>query len=362
MKPLGVVVIGCGNIAKPYGQCLAPYTDVINVIGAFDLDKEKAAAWTKEFGGKVFSSLEEALADPLVEAVINLTIHVAHVSVIEAALSAGKPVFTEKPLAVEPADAMRLVKQAESAGLVLASAPTVALGEAQQTAIKMVREGKLGKVKMVYAEMNWGRPENWHPNPKAFYEIGAVFDVGVYPLTLATTALGAVRQVHAFEAELMPQREAKAGGSFRVGRPEWTCAMLTFECGAHMRLTTVFYNASKQGGMEFHGDEASLYLASNFEFQAGVEIYDWRKAGGTWGNSDWENVALVREPYRGIDWARGVVDFAEAIRNRRASRNPGAQAAHVVDVIAAIHRSAREHRRITVESSFPEPALMEWSK
>ena len=46
-----------------------------------------------------------------------------------------------------------------------------------------------------YAEVNWGRIESWHPAPQAFYEVGALFDVGVYPLTLLTALFGPARHV-----------------------------------------------------------------------------------------------------------------------------------------------------------------------
>jgi hypothetical protein len=84
------------------------------------------------FGGKVYSSLETLLADDDVNLVVNLTTQSAHVDIIRQCLQAGKHVYSEKPLA-------------------------------------------------------WGRLESWHPAPGPFYEVGPLFDVAVYLLTILTT-------------------------------------------------------------------------------------------------------------------------------------------------------------------------------
>ena len=66
----------------------------------------------------------------------------------------------------------------------------------------MIRSGRLGTVRAVYAEVNWGRIETWHPAPAPFFDVGVLVDVGVYPLTLVTTMLGPARSVRAWGWEL----------------------------------------------------------------------------------------------------------------------------------------------------------------
>ena len=71
-----------------------------------------------------------------------------------------------------------------------------------------MRGDRLGPVRAVYAEVNHGRIERWHPAPVPFYEVGVMVDVGVYPLTLATSMLGPARSVRAWSWELMADRVA----------------------------------------------------------------------------------------------------------------------------------------------------------
>jgi len=166
--PLRVVIVGCGNIAGPYARTIKPYPQ-LELMGATDIDLARAQALVDQYGGRVYATLDEVLADPNVDLVINLTIHHAHPAVITQCLNAGKHVHSEKPLALTYAEAKALVELADAKGLRLSCSPITFMGEAQQTTWKAIRDGILGTVRVVYCEVNWGRIEAWHPNPGPFY-------------------------------------------------------------------------------------------------------------------------------------------------------------------------------------------------
>ena len=353
--PLRVAIVGCGNIAGPYARTIKPYPE-LELMGATDIDLSRAQALVDENGGRVYANLDEMLADPDIDLIINLTIHHAHPAVITQCLNAGKHVHSEKPLALTYAEAKALVELADAKGLRLSCSPITFMGEAQQTAWKAIRDGKLGTVRVVYCEVNWGRIESWHPNPGPFYEVGALFDVGVYPLTLATTFFGPARKVTAYGTVLHPDRVTKEGIPFHIDTPDWVVAAVELENGTVIRLTTNFYvgNHSKQKGLEFHGDVGSLFLGSFQDFHADVEYSEFR---GTYAP-----VPYVREPYQGIEWGRCVVEIAEAMAEGRPQRATGAQAAHVVEILCAIQQSYTEGRPVDVTSNFPPPWPMAWGE
>jgi hypothetical protein len=66
-------------------------------------------------------------------------------------------------------------------------------------------------------------------------------------------------------------------------------------------------------------------------------------------------------PGSGVEWSRGVLDMAEAIRDNRPQRISGAQAAHVVEVVSTMHQAFRDGCRVGITSDFPQPAPMEWA-
>jgi predicted dehydrogenase len=91
--PVGVGVIGAGNISKQYLDNLTAFPDLrVHVIG--DLFEEAAEARAKEYGIPEWGGVDAALNHPDVEIIVNLTIPAAHVEVATAAVNAGKHVWT----------------------------------------------------------------------------------------------------------------------------------------------------------------------------------------------------------------------------------------------------------------------------
>ena len=356
MEPLRLGIVGTGNIAGQYASDSRSYP-ALRLVAATDLDAVRAAAFAELHECRAVDSLDALVEDPEVDIVVNLTVHHAHFDVTRRALEAGKHVYSEKPLALRGQDARVLVDTATARGVRLACSPATFLGEAQQTAAGIVASGRLGTVRAVYADVSWGRIERWHPAPAPFFDVGVLVDVGVYPLTLATTMLGPARSVRAWGWSLMPDRVTKAGEPFRIGSPDLIIAAVELEGGAVVRLTASFYvgrPVARPGLMELHGDDASLALGSFQDFDASVEL---RPFGGAY-----EPVPLVRPAPPRTSWARGVADLAEAIQEGRPHRATGEQAAHVVEILDAAATSMQAGGpAVDVTSSSAPPPLLPWA-
>jgi predicted dehydrogenase len=355
-RKINVAIVGCGNIAGKYVEQIKTY-DNVKLLGFADAIPERAGEFAAKYGGKAYQDLETLLADPAVEIVVNLTIHHAHAEVITQCLLAGKHVYSEKPFALSYRDAKTILDLAKQKERRVGSAPITYLGEAQQTAWKMIRDGRLGKLRLIYAEVNHDRIEKWHPNPIPFFEVGILWDVAIYPLTLLTAMLGPVRRVNGLGWNLLKDRVTLSGEKFRIATPDFKMALLEFASEAICRLTANFYvNGGRQGHtLEFHGDEGRLFLGSWFQFGAPLEFAAYK-----------ENYARVplRRPaaYKSAEYARGLQEMADAILKNRPHRASGEHAAHVVEVIEAIEKSIEAGKARKVISNFPPPAPMDWAK
>ena len=346
---LRVAVVGCGNISGAYGETMSAYSSV-RIAGATDVDRSQSAAFVDRFGGLDYPSLDDVLADPEVDAIVNLTFPSVHAEVTTAALEAGKHVHSEKPLAESYVAARTLVDLAADRGLRLSCSPITFLGDAQETVWRLVDSGAIGPVRVAYAEVNWSRIESWHPRPQPFYRIGPFADVGVYPLTILTAMFGPARRVTAFGAILYPDRTTTAGQPFSPEAPDFGVAVVELESGTVVRLTANFYvgRHSKQSGIELHGDTGSIFLSSWQEFDAEVELARFGEA--------YEAVP-VANAFPGTDWGRALGELSEAIASGRPHRATGAHGAHIVEILDAIGRSAAEGRAVEITSSFSPPSL-----
>ncbi|NOZ23646.1 MAG: Gfo/Idh/MocA family oxidoreductase [Planctomycetes bacterium] len=361
-EPLGVGIVGCGRIAEHYATSLRTKPDKVRLVGGYDTVPERAKELMDKHGARVFESCDALLTEPEVQIVLNLTIQQVHAEVTAQALDAGKHVHSEKPLACTREDGLRLLQRAEEKGVRLSCAPFTFLGEAQQTFIKAQRDGCIGKPLVAYSEMNWGAVERRNPRPIPFYQKGAgpLLDVGVYPLTLLTAALGPVKRVMGFAQIVQPERiiasGPDAGTKFAVETPDQVVGGLEFECGTAGRITASFRSGqSKQAnGTEFHGEGGSLFVASNTGFNAAVEQYDLAA-------EKWNPVPYVKEPFSGIEWGRAVFDLIDSLRSGAPQRCTGQQAYHVLEICLGILESAEAGQPVDVSSRFTRPEPMPWA-
>jgi predicted dehydrogenase len=152
-----------------------------------------------------------------------------------------------------------------------------------------------------------------------------------------------------------PDRVRLDGTAFRLETPDLVVASLELEGGAVARLTASFYvGPSQQRGLELHGDEGSLYLATWDVFDARLELKPRR--------GEYAPVPPLRPAYQGVDWSRPLVDLAEALEEGRPHRMGAEHAAHVVEVLEAVERSIEQGAAVDVRSAFPPPAPLPWAR
>src|SRR4051812_29924233 len=144
MNTLNVGIIGCGNISGIYLQNIPAYNG-LSLRACADIKSEIAQAQAERHGVEA-RTVDQLLASDDIHLVVNLTIPSAHFGVSLAALTAGKHVFSEKPLAVDFEQGRRLVDEAESRGLHLGAAPDTFLGAGGRLARKIVDDGAVGRV------------------------------------------------------------------------------------------------------------------------------------------------------------------------------------------------------------------------
>ncbi len=160
MAPVGVALVGCGRIAPLHLKGLVRLPDWVRLVAVVDPSEEAAQDCARTFGAaRALTSLETALADPEVEAVILCTPNALHAGQALQALRAGKHVLVEKPFAESVEDAEAMAALADETGLVLAAGHTfrhVAAVRALQD-----RAAELGPLRAVAVTMcvHWDGPQ-----------------------------------------------------------------------------------------------------------------------------------------------------------------------------------------------------------
>ena len=346
--------IGCGDVSNLYFP-VAPTFENLQVVACADLDSGRARVQAQRYALPRACTVEELLADPQIQIVVNLTPPSVHAQVALAALHAGKSVYNEKPLAIERAEARRILDVARSKGLLVGAAPDTFLGAGLQTCRKLIDEGAIGQVVGAAANMLGHGPEAWHPDPDFFYQPGAgpLFDVGPYYLTALVALLGPVRRVGGAARISFPERTIgsgpKQGQRIIVRTPTHIASSLEFAGGPLATLTTSFdVWASSMPFIEIYGSEGTLSAPDPNTFGGPVRL--WRIA-----TRAWEEVPLVPGYYENSR-SLGTADMAQAMQKGRPPRANGEMAYHVLDIMHAILESAHDGKRWELMSTCERPA------
>lgn len=112
---LRIGVIGVGAIGRTHIERINNQLQGGKVIAVSDINKEFGQKIADKYDCRFFDSGEELIASDSIDAVMITTIDAYHAQYVKAAITAGKYVFCEKPLAPE-ASVCREIVEAEIAG------------------------------------------------------------------------------------------------------------------------------------------------------------------------------------------------------------------------------------------------------
>ncbi len=335
---MNCLFVGAGAVAAEYAAGLGD--SPLSLAGVCDLDPERAAALADDHGARAFTDLDRALADVDAPVVVNLTGHAAHAAVTEQALAAGRHVYSQKPLALDADRAGELVATARRRDLGLACAP--ALGPAQRLAGRTLADGRAGTVRLCYAHAHVGRVTEWHDRPESFLEVGPLYDGGVYPLALLVALFGPVERVRSADSlDVWPAREDRTPSA-----PSHVEATLSFADGPVTRLSASLYvphRAREFYGLEFHGDDGSVYLGDAGALGADRDTVQFGRAGREY------TPVPPQTPPTERDRLDAVEAFAADVAADSPPRAGGRRASHVVAVCNAIEQAAATGEAVAVD-------------
>lgn len=185
---LRVGVIGCGKIAQVRHIPEYAANENAKLIAYYDQTQKRAEEVARKYGGIVYRSYRELLANKDIDAVSVCVANQLHAQVTVDALHAGKHVLCEKPMATTMEDCYAMVSAAEQTGKKLIIGHNQLLTAAHKRAKQLVDDGLLGELLTFRTTFGHGGPESWSidPGPGTWFfnkeaaGLGAMADLGVH--------------------------------------------------------------------------------------------------------------------------------------------------------------------------------------
>lgn len=338
MSGLKVGLVGCGVISDVYLRSAAEF-DNFTIVVCSDLNSELAETRARQYHIKAVG-LDELLKSADIQLILNLTPPAAHKQINLRALAAGMHVYSEKPFALSVEDAEETLVLANKLGLHVGSAPDSFLGQAHQTAKKIIEDGLIGRITAGSASLlNFCGYRSDHPGLGFFFQPGGgpLLDMGPYYLASLVDLLGPVKRVAAVGKRTFDKRVCheglNAGKSYPVGVDTHISSLLEFFDGTLITYSTSFdIWAHHMPRIELYGTNGSIRLPEPSGF--GGEVTFIQIPGGEWKTAD--PVPGCAKILRGL----GLSEMIDAINNNRIPKCSGAFAAYIIKIMCALNESA----------------------
>jgi predicted dehydrogenase len=243
-------IIGPGKIANKFAVALT-LAGGAQLEAIASRDGSRAREFAEKFNvPRYYDSYEALVKDPDIDAIYVSTPHAFHCEQTILALTHGKPVLCEKPMALTRREVEKMVRAAHDNKVFLMEAMWTRFLPHTQKILQLVHTGELGAIKYVRADFGFAGP--YHPDNRLFNLAlggGALLDIGVYPLFLCLLLLGE------------PQNILATGQLAATGADESCHALLQYKEGATAILSSTFA-AQTSITAEIAGTEGLIQIPS----------------------------------------------------------------------------------------------------
>jgi predicted dehydrogenase len=224
-NPIRWGILATGNVASSMAQALSQTPDA-EIVAVASRSQETADRFGERWGiGRRYDSYHRLAEDTEVDVVYVATPHSQHHANVLACLHAGKHVLCEKPLTLNAGQAAECIDLARRRSLFLMEAMWMRFFPAMQQVRDWLRQDVIGPVRLVQADFCLRIP--FDPQHRLYSLAlggGALLDMGVYPLSLASMVLG------------IPQRTQGHAVIGPTGVDELDAVVLGYEGGATAAL------------------------------------------------------------------------------------------------------------------------------
>jgi len=381
-----IAIVGCGYVADMYLGLIKNHP-ILELAGLTDRDGDRARKLAAAYQTRDYGSYQALLADPSVTIVLNLTNPRNHYEVSLEALNAGKHVYSEKPIATDWDQAVALVELAERSNLLIVSAPSTVLGEAAQTAWKAVRDGRVGKPMLAYAEIDDGmvhreNVRNWlsasgNPWPyKDEFEVGCTLEHAGYYVSWLAAIFGPAESVTSFASCQIADKGVEVPME-PPDTPDFSVGCIQFRSGVVARLTCSII-AAHDHSLRIFGEGGTLRVKEAWDFASPVTLSRWnrftfradkRPILARLAGLGPKKVPLVRRPAirsdmpggNRLDFCRGVAELAESIRDGRPCRISPRFSLHVNEIVLTLQEPSKMGSPRKLSTTFEPMEPMPWA-
>ena len=344
MDRVRIGIIGVGGMGSAHAKMMLEVGEV-QLCAVADVDPDVAKQVGEQYGVPYFTDYRQCIDSGLLDAVIVATSHPVHPEVAEYAFSKGLHVLTEKPMAINPVEADRMIESARRAGKVFAVMFQMRTERPYRIARQAIQDGIVGE--LMRTEM-----------VAAYYRNQAYYDSAEWRATWVGEGGGVLvnQAPHALDMFCwLAGLPSKVTASTRTRLHEIEVedeafAVLEYANGAHGYLYTTTNEAPGTTRFEIAGDKGKV-VVNNGQVLIRRVVPPIREftlsATDMWSGPKTEPVEVEVEDMP-AGHAQVTRNFARAILYGEPLLSPGEEGIWCVELASGIILSSKRSKTVTL--------------
>ncbi len=330
-------ILGCGLISTVHANAITQIDRAV-ITGAYDLNESARNAFCERFDVAGFKSKEAFLSSDKIDAVCICLPSGLHFEAAMECINYKKHVVIEKPIALTPSQAEKIIKAAEENHVFVSVISQLRYTKALKEIKRIADSGKLGTITLGNAIMKYWRDPAYYANnawrgTQAMDGGGALMNQGIHGIDLLQYIMGRVVAVSAFAKTLVHDIETE----------DTLTAVLEYENGA---LGTIQATTSVAPGyarrIEICGSGGTIVLCEDSIEICDVEGEEHLVTGES------KNYASASRP-DGIDsslHAEQLNDFIKSVLSNKKPWIDACEGKKSIDIVCAIYESAKTGKKV----------------
>jgi len=330
-NPLKFGLIGCGRVAPRHAQSISELPGA-TLVAVADVKTSRADRFAQEHDAVAYADYRQLLDRHDIDVVNICTPSGLHAAMAIEAMTAGKDVVVEKPMALSLEDANRMIGVARATGRKLSVVLQNRYNPPMQELRRVVDSGRLGRLLLGNVTVRWYRPQayyedEWH-GTRAM-DGGALMNQSIHHIDALQWFMGPPASVFAYTATLAHQIEVEDTG----------VAVIRFRGGGMGAVegSTITYPQNLEGSLALFGERGSL--------KVGGTALNRKVLWKIQGELELEHELLTHDQVDppsvyGASHKAVIADMIAAIREDREPQTGGPEARKSVALVLAMYESA----------------------
>ena len=339
-RKIRIGIVGCGRISKNHFASIEKHSENLELVSVCDNNSEVLKNHQEKYQVNGYLSLDEMLNKEQLDIVSICTPSGLHSEQAIKIAEKGVHVLSEKPMATRWADALKMVKACDDAGVHFFVVKQNRRNSTLQLLKRAVQEKRFGRIYMVHLNVFWTRPQAYYDSAKwrGTWELdgGAFMNQASHYVDLIDWLIGPVDSIQAMTATLDRDIEVEDTGVLNV---RWRNGAL-----GSMSVTMLTYPKNYEGSITILGEKGTVRVGG----VAVNEIQDWQFADEKDYDQQIKEANYETTSVYGFGHPLYFKNVIDVLRGKAEKETDGREGLRSLEILIAAYLSARDGKTISL--------------